>query len=149
MTRVNEVYLPGVSGDVFDIISAYPDTQRWRTIDGYPVVIAAGDIELTETEGKRLAKHVTDGGTLLVAEAHLTGPGLQELKLPATENLVEADRYRWLSDPAEYPSPRFQCRPIKAAKGDRILASRPRVSLFASPATAAKAASFISRSPAG
>lgn len=123
MSSVNEVYLPSVFGDVFDVIFAYPDTQRWRTIDNYPVVIATGDIELTEAEGKRLAKYVNDGGTLLVADTHLTGPGLKELKLPAVGATAEADRYHWLNDPADHITPRFVFRPIKTDKGDRVLAT--------------------------
>jgi hypothetical protein len=83
ITGTNEVYVPGVFGDVFDVIYAYPDVKRWTTIDSYPVVVAAGDIELTAEEGKRLAKYVQDGGTLLVADGHLTGPGVAALELPA------------------------------------------------------------------
>ncbi len=33
----------------------------------YPVVIAAGDMELTAEEGRRLAQYVDEGGTLLLA----------------------------------------------------------------------------------
>ena len=46
-------------------------------------MIAAGEIELTAAEGQRLAQYVEHGGTLLVADAHLTGPGVAALKLPA------------------------------------------------------------------
>jgi hypothetical protein len=96
MTAINEVYVPGVFGDIFDVIYAYPDTAKWRTIDAYPVVIAAGDIELTAAEGKRLVEYVERGGTLLVADVHLTGPGVAELKLPAGGEVKEADVYYWL-----------------------------------------------------
>ena len=51
MTALNEVYVPGVFGDLFDVVYAYPDACRWRTIDSYPVVIAAGEIELTAAGG--------------------------------------------------------------------------------------------------
>jgi len=84
ITGTNEVYLPGVFGDVFDVIFAHPDTRHWRTIDTYPVVIVAGEIDLTAAEGQRLAQYVNSGGTLLVADAHLTGPGLTALNLPPT-----------------------------------------------------------------
>ncbi len=47
ITATNEVYLPGVFGDVFDVIFAHGDVRRWRTIDTYPVVIVTGEIELT------------------------------------------------------------------------------------------------------
>lgn len=114
MTGTNEVYLPGVFGDVFDVIYAYPDAAKWRTIDTYPVVIVAGEIELTEAEGSRLARYVADGGTLLVADAHLTGPGVKALGLPGTGDLVETEGYKWLEGQEIQPSQRFRCRGIEA-----------------------------------
>ncbi len=83
MTATSEVNVAGVFGDIFDVAIAYPDVAKWRTLDTYPVVIVAGEIELTAAEGQRLADYVNRGGTLLVADAHLTGPGLAALALPA------------------------------------------------------------------
>ena len=122
ITGTNEVNVPGVFGDVFDVIFAYPDVKRWTTIDTYPAVIANGEIELTAAEGKRLAQYVDNGGTLLVADAHLSGPGVAELKLPAAGGVRAADAYRWLGGKETQPSPRFRYRPI-AAKGVRPLAT--------------------------
>jgi hypothetical protein len=121
MTGTNEVFLPGIFGDIFDVVFAYPDTKRWTTIDTYPVVVAAGEIELTQAEGKRLAQYVENGGTLLVADGHLTGPGLAELKLPAAGEVKEADRYRWMATAGMRPSPRFRYRPITVGKEDKSL----------------------------
>jgi hypothetical protein len=98
MTGTNEVYVPGVFGDMFDVVAAYPDLAKWQTIDSYAVVIAAGEIELTEAEGQRLAQYVERGGTLLVADAHLTGPGVAALGLPATGEPTESSSYRWALD---------------------------------------------------
>jgi hypothetical protein len=120
MTATNEVYVPGMFGDIFDVVFAYPDVKKWRTIDTYPVVIIAGDIELTEAEGQRLAQYVQQGGTLLVADTHLTGPGVKALNLPAVGEPAEADSYRWLNDPAAQPAQRFRFRPIT---GGRALAT--------------------------
>ena len=124
MTGTNEVYLPGVFGDVFDVAFAHPDTRRWRTIDTYPVVIAIGEIELTAAEGQRLSQYVASGGTLLVADAHLTGPGVAALKLPQTGGPVEAYGYRWLDDATICPSQLFRFRPIRL-DGGRALATTP------------------------
>ncbi len=145
MTGTNEVYLPGVFGDMFDVIFAYPDTKKWKTIDTYPVVIATGDIELTAAEGQRLAKYVEDGGTLLVADSHLTGPGVAALKLPAAGGFQEATEYRWHLKSEErsrdassdefqpedlrHLSPAFQFRPLPAEAG-RTLASTPDGKIF-------------------
>jgi hypothetical protein len=122
ITGTNEVFLPGVFGDVFDVIAAYPKVERWTTIDTYPAVIVAGEIELTAAEGKRLVDHVAKGGTLLVADAHLSGPGVSELKLPLATSPEEASGYRWLNDPVLYSSARYRFRPINV-EGGRALAT--------------------------
>ena len=124
MTATNEVYLPGVFGDIFDVAYAYPDTSKWRTIDTYPVVIAAGDIELSLAEGQRLSQYIEQGGTLLVADAHLSGPGLEALKLPQAGDYKESSQYRWNldTDPVLSNSPRFRYRPIQDASA-RALAT--------------------------
>lgn len=123
-TAINEVIVPGVFGDVFDVIYAYPDVKKWTTIDHYPVVVIAGDIELTAAEGQRLVQYVENGGTLVVADTHLTGPGLASLKLPEMGKMKEASDYRWAGSPVKAPvgvnlrveasrqSQRFRYRPI-------------------------------------
>ncbi len=124
ITGTNEVFLPGIFGDVFDVIFATPDASKWRTIDAYPVVIVAGDIELTAGEGQRLAEYVERGGTLLIADEQLTGEGAAALRLPAVGAVVEAQQYRWLSDANLQRSQRFRCRPIQATDATwKIVAS--------------------------
>jgi hypothetical protein len=128
ITGTNEVYLPGVFGDVFDVVFSHPDIRRWRTIDTYPLVIAAGEIDLTAAEGQRLAQYIKSGGTLLVADAHLTGPGLAALSLPPTGATEETCGYRWLDDAAVHPSQLFRFRPIRVQEGRpevRVLATSP------------------------
>lgn len=121
MTATNEVYVPGVFGDLFDVVCSYPEAKHAATLSTYPVTIVAGEIDLTAAEGRRLAEYVERGGTLLIADAHLTGPGLAALNLPATEPSRVADGYRWLNDAAVQPSPRFRYRPIPP--GGRVLAT--------------------------
>jgi len=130
MTATNEVYVPAVFGDVFDVICAYPDVKRWTTIDTYPVVIVAGEIELTGAEGQRLAQYVAQGGTLLVADAHLTGPGVAALGLPPAGPIAEAESYRWLDDATVHAAQRFRFRAIDARDG-RVLAATPEGRCFA------------------
>lgn len=127
VTGTNEVYVPGVWGDVFDVIYAYPDVRRWTTISTYPVVIAAGDIELTKAEGERLATYVEQGGTLLVAEGHLAGPGLEALGLPRAGEVAEAEEYVWMPTDDTRRSQRFRFRPIE---GGRPLARTPDGKVF-------------------
>ncbi len=122
ITGTNEVFVPGVFGDIFDVIFAYPDANKWKTIDSYPVVIAAGEIELTDAEGKRLAEYVNRGGTLVVADAHLTGPGVAALTLPKVAAETPAMGYKWLEDATEQSSQTFRFREIPADKANRPLA---------------------------
>jgi hypothetical protein len=121
ITGTNEVNVAGVFGDIFDVIFAYPDVKKWRSIDTYPVVVAAGDIELTADEGKRLAQYVQNGGTLVVADTHLTGPGVAALGLPKTGAVAEATGYKWMGSEFQ-PSQRYRYRPIT---GGMTLATTP------------------------
>jgi len=126
ITATNEVNVAGVFGDIFDVIYAYPDVEKWRSIDSYPVVIVAGDIELTAAEGERLARYVAQGGTLLVADTHVTGPGWSALHVPACAEPAEACGYRWLDEGSVVPSQRYRYRAI--LQGDeamRRLAATP------------------------
>jgi hypothetical protein len=125
LTGTNEAFVPGIFGDTFDVIYATPDVSRWRTIDTYPVVIVAGDIELTAAEGQRLSQYVDQGGTLLVAEGQLSGPGAMALAIPASGEVKEANHYRWLSDGRLFPAQRFRFRTIQPGGNWRPLATGP------------------------
>jgi hypothetical protein len=92
--------------------------DRWKTIDTYPVVIANGDIELTAAEGSRLDNYVQQGGTLLVSDSQLTGPGLAALKLPATGDPTVGHDYRWRDEPTLHASQRFRFRPIAPGQSE-------------------------------
>jgi hypothetical protein len=134
ITGTNEVNVPGVFGDIFDVIYAYPDVAKWRTIDTYPVTIVAGDIELTAAEGQRLAQYMAAGGTLLVADAHLTGPGVAALQLPAVAAESEACGYRWLGGSEVQPSQIYRFKeitlPAGKVEGIRPLATTPEGKIF-------------------
>jgi hypothetical protein len=122
VSALKETYVPGIFGDIFDIVYAYPDTKKWTTIDTYPVVIVAGDIELSEAEGKRLQQYVRDGGTLLIADGQLQGPGAAALEMPALGQPEEATGYQWLGNETVYSSQRYLFKPIT---GGRTLATTP------------------------
>lgn len=123
ITSTAEVFVPGVFGDIFDVIAAYPDVNNWTTLDTYPVVIGVGELELTEAEGQRLAQYVQNGGTLVIAEGQVTGPGVRALALPGAPDLKEAAGYRWMDEPDLNSSGRFRYRPIDAAAGLTLAAT--------------------------
>jgi hypothetical protein len=119
INALNEVHPAGVFGDVFDVISAYPDVDRWTTIDSYPVVVATGEIALTAAEGERLNRYLAAGGTLVVAADHLTGVGAAALQLPLADKTLASDSYAWLGSDQQ-PSPRYRYRTLA---GGRVLAT--------------------------
>ncbi|MGD0093357.1 MAG: hypothetical protein ABSE73_25870, partial [Planctomycetota bacterium] len=121
ITALNETYVHGVFGDIFDVIYAYPDAKLWTTIDTYPIVFVAGDIELTPAEARRLKSYLEDGGTLVVSDGQFQGAGAADLKLPALGEAGESDGYRWLGGEVE-PCQRFH---FKALQGGKTLASTP------------------------
>ncbi|MHB0937990.1 MAG: hypothetical protein ACYDCO_21925 [Armatimonadota bacterium] len=116
ITALSETFLPAVFGDIYDVIFAYPDMKRWATIDTYPVVIVIGDIALTAPEGQRLAQYVDNGGTLVVADGTLTGPGAAAVKLPKMGNVEDAAGYKWLNEAAVSPSQRYRFRAIPSGR---------------------------------
>ena len=115
--------MPGVFGDIFDVTYAYPDVSKWKTIDTYPVVIVTGDIELTAPEGQRLAQYIENGGTAMVVDAQLTGPGVEALKLPALGAAGESAGYKWGAAGEVQPSQRYAFKPITDVAGAQLLAS--------------------------
>jgi hypothetical protein len=146
ITATNEVYVPGLFGDIFDVVYAYPDVKRWTTIHTYPVVIAAGDIELTAEEGRKLAEYVTEGGTLLVAEGQLSGPGVAALELPEMGPELEASGYRWAPTAQRSPSQRFRMKPIR---GGRALATDNNDQSFCSAFDRGKGRLIVLSAPRG
>ena len=100
ITGTNEVYVPGVFGDIFDVIFAYPDVEE-----------VAHHRHLSR--GDRGRRHRADRGRGPTAGAvraataarcwwptrHLTGPGRRGAGAAGDwAQPAEADGYRWLSD---------------------------------------------------
>jgi hypothetical protein len=124
ITSTNESYVPGVFGDIFDVVYAYPDVNKWKTIDTYPVVIVTGDIELTAPEGQRLAQYIENGGTAMIADVQLTGPGAAALKLPTLGAAGEASAFKWGTAAEAMPSQQYAYKAIDAT-GGQVLATTP------------------------
>ncbi len=117
-TGLNQCYLPGVFGDVFDVLVTSP--TRRDAVDDYPVTVLNGDVMLSAAWGKKLAAYVEAGGTLIVSDGQLSGPGVAALRLPEMGDAGVADAIEWQPVPRLVGSQRFRYRPIK---GGRALAT--------------------------
>jgi len=122
LAALTETFVPGVFGDIFDVFYADPKIELWHTLDTYAVTIVAGDVELTAAEGIRLNQYIEGGGTVLVADGQLKGPGAQEVKLPETGAQHTAAGYLWMGANVVEPSQHYRFKPIR---GGRPLATTP------------------------
>jgi hypothetical protein len=117
-TAVNQNYLPGVFGDVFDVLVTSPG--KADVLDGYAAVVLNGEVTVTAAWGKQLASYLDAGGTLVVSDGQLTGPGVAELRLPELGAAAEDTVVQWQPTGRTVPSQRFRYRPVK---GGRALAT--------------------------
>jgi len=111
-TGTNQIFIPGIMGDVFDVLATATDPAKASILDTYPVVILNGDIELSASWGQALNRYVNNGGTLLVSAGTVSGPGAAALQLPKTEASRESDGFTWALGNKAYDTPRFAFAPI-------------------------------------
>lgn len=115
-----QTFANGIFGDMFDVIVTTP--ARTAILSSYRVVIAAGEITLSAEWGRALREFMEKGGTLVVCDGTLSGPGVAELGLPAMEaTAVTMDSFVWPPG-GRVASQIFRARPISAKAGDRVLA---------------------------
>lgn len=130
-TGVNPVFLPGVFGDVFDVLVTAP--KRTDIVDSYPVVVLNGEVNLSEEWGNKLARYIEQGGTLVASADQLSGPGVAALKLPAAGVVAEDNALQWVPTAKQVSSQRYAYRPleegdplVKASNGDLVAAAYKR-----------------------
>jgi hypothetical protein len=131
-TGVSPCSVPGMFGNIFDVLVADPD--HMDILADYPVVVLAGEISVSEAVGRRLRAYLEAGGTLVVFADQLTGPGTDELKLPPGADPVEADAVVWLPAQRTLTSQRYRFRPLgnatepiaQAPDGAVVAAAYPR-----------------------
>jgi hypothetical protein len=119
ITGVNEVFVTGLFGDIFDCIFAVPDVSRWKNIDSYSVVVAVGELELTPAEAERLRQYVEQGGTLLISAGQVSAEVAAILKLPTATPNSRAKTLRWSEQPSSaspITTPEFDFQPIDIPK---------------------------------
>ncbi|MSU43655.1 MAG: hypothetical protein EXS22_06415 [Pedosphaera sp.] len=127
-TGVNQISMPGVFGDIFDVLVTSP--TKLDAVDDYPVVVLNGEVALTEAWGKKLAAYLERGGTVMLCDNHVSGPGAAHLKLPVLGAPAEDASFQWLPVTNTVASQRFRYRPIqggrplaKATNGDTLAAT--------------------------
>ena len=121
-TGIRQTYVNGIFGDIFDVVVNAP--KRSAILGTYPVVIAAGEVEVTREYGEALRDYVRNGGTLVVSADQLAGPGVKELNLPSFGVERESDAFTWTPTGAAVPSNVYRYRVLTAGK-DRVLAAAP------------------------
>ncbi|MGE0608101.1 MAG: hypothetical protein AB7O62_13485 [Pirellulales bacterium] len=126
-TGVSPVFLPGVFGDVFDVLVTAP--KRTDILDNYPVVVLNGEVSLSEEWGQKLAAYLESGGTLIACAEQLRGPGVAALKLPDAGATAEDTAFQWVPANKLVASQRYRYQPLKegnpllkATNGDTVAA---------------------------
>jgi hypothetical protein len=118
-SAIRQTYVNGVFGDIFDVIVTSP--KRAAILSSYPVVIAAGEISLTEEWGAALRNYVQKGGILVLCDRQLSGAGVKDLSLPQTGRPKEGTAFSWSNTGEATPSNTFRYSALPEA-GNRILA---------------------------
>lgn len=117
-TAIRQTYVNGIFGDIFDVIVVAP--QKTQIAATYPLLIAAGEINLSEEWGKILEDDIERGSTLVVCANQLSGPGVASLALPQVGPESEASNFDWVDGKA-VDSNVFRVQ-SPSAKGGQVLA---------------------------
>ncbi len=121
-SAIRQTYVNGVFGDMFDVIVNAP--KHTEIAQTYPVLIAAGEVSVSEEWGRALRDYVRRGGTLVVSAEQLSGPGVKELGLPAFGASREASSLTWKLTGETLPSNLFRYHALAAGR-DTVLAETP------------------------
>ena len=122
-TAIRQAYVNGIFGDMFDVIVTAPNKSKIAAT--YPVLIAAGEVNLSEEWGRVLDGYMHQGGALVVSADQFTGPGVAALALPEMAAEAEASAFNWsANNQVPYASNIFRYRSPAVADG-QILATTP------------------------
>jgi len=120
ITAIRQTYVNGIFGDIFDVIVTTP--KRTAIASTYPVLIAAGEVPVSQEWGAALRDAVQGGSTLVVSADQFSGPGVQQLDPPTFGAVREASSFTWTPSGQQVPSNVFRYRALTAGK-DRVLAT--------------------------
>lgn len=121
-SAVRQTYVSGTFGELFDVIVNAPG--RTAIARAYPVLIAAGEVPLSQEWGKALRDYVQQGGTLVACAGTFSGPGARELPLSAAAGpLREAGAFTWTATGSPVASNVYHYQPLDP--GGQTLAAAP------------------------
>jgi len=127
-TGVNQNFLPGVFGDIFDVLVTAPSGMG--VLDTYPVVVLNGEVTLSAAWGEKLAAYMAAGGSIVLSDEQVSGPGARALRMPELGAVAEDNSIQWQPTQKVVAAQRFRYRPIKggrplatASGGDAIAAA--------------------------
>lgn len=131
-TSVNPAAIPGMFGNLFDVLVA--DPERLDILETYSAVVLLGEIELDQEVGRRLRQYLEAGGTVVLSAGHVSGPGVAELGLPAGGPEKEGDSCIWVPSQQRFASQRFRYHAlppggtplVQADNGDVLAAAFPK-----------------------
>lgn len=114
-SAIRQTYVNGIFGDIFDVIvTASAHAQIVKT---YPVLIAAGDVPLSQEWGQALVDYMQAGGTLVTCADTFTGTGAASLNLPASGAESESAAILWKPSGETLRANVFRYREIKPEAG--------------------------------
>jgi hypothetical protein len=115
-TAIRQTFVNGAFGDIFDVIVTAP--KRAEIVKTYPVLIAAGDVPLTDEWAAALNAYMEAGGTLVACADTFTGAAAAALKLPAGGAEAEASAVSWKNGAEKWPANVFKYRALPADAGE-------------------------------
>ncbi len=113
-TAIRQTYVNGIFGDIFDVIVTAP--RKTEIAATYPLLVAAGEVNVSEEWGKSLEADIESGATLVICAGQLSGPGVAELALPEMGPEAEASSFIWNESGKSFDSNVFRYRPPTPGK---------------------------------
>ncbi|HZK79413.1 MAG TPA: hypothetical protein VFC46_00055, partial [Humisphaera sp.] len=119
-SAIRQTFVNGIFGDIFDVIVTAP--KHTDIAKAYPVLIAAGDVPLSVEWGQALKQYCEEGGTLVVCNGQLTGPGAEALAIPTKGETGEASSVKWIPTGQTIACNTFTFRSVEL-EGGKVLAT--------------------------
>jgi hypothetical protein len=95
-------FLNSPFGDVYDVLVTSSAPKARAIAASYRAIVLSGDVRLSAEWGATLREFVQGGGTLVVTDDQVQGPGAAALELPVNKGeYATSNRVQWKLDEAE------------------------------------------------